>query len=260
MELQINENNTRPTLSGGIEQEKSRSAVLVYSDVKSTQQDVSEDDFVSLRFPIGTLVPDPDIQRDKVTPDENGQNNSPVEVIYNEGNISKFNDEEFRDFYGVFSSLSIQAVQEDNTVMTKVHQNFSGEWNAFFFGMKPQFYSFSGVIADLQDFPYYQEFSLAFERYLSGRSSTEKRLKTKLIYDNKIVTGFLLGFQTFHDAQSEMIKRFTLSALIYKTDWLRINYHRTRNKTFRGQNLLMNKGNFISTAPANVAPTGNIIV
>ena len=255
MELQVNQDRIRPSLSGGIEQQKNISSILVYSDVKSKNSQGKEEAFLNLQIPMGLLIPDPDIQRSKYEADENNENNSSLTGIYSEGNITKFNDDEFYDFYGVFSSLSIQSVQESETVMAKIHQNFSGVWNAFFFGTKPKFYTFNGIIIDYQDYPFYQEFSMAFERYISGRAAIEKRLKTKIVYDNKIASGFLLGFQTAHDANSESIKRFSLTAVIYDIQWLRINYHKTNNKTYRGQNLFMNKGNFISVLPQGM-PSG----
>ena len=268
MEIQVNQSRVRPYGRGGIEQAANLSAVIVYADstpvvnTESSEQD-AEDQFLQLLTPLGPLTPDPKLERTSVAdetvnsndPEQNSDEvkalNASLDNLHYQDRIVRLNDNEFQDFYGVFSSLSIQQFQEYNDTISKIHQNFSGKWNVFFMGQKPRLFVYSGVILDYADFPHYQQFAMGYDRYLSGRASVEQALKTKILYDNKLASAYLLSFSVTGEASSENLKRFSMTALVYDVEWIRINTHKSNDGVQTGRNLLSNKGDL--EAPADDA-------
>jgi len=127
------------------------------------------------------------------------------------------------DYYGVFNNFSLLNVNEAHEQIVKLHVNFGADWNAFFFGEKPRVYQFSGFFLDSMDYPYYQEFLVAYDKYLSGRKSVENKVQTKFIYDGKIIDGYMLNIQTAQTAADQLIKTFQFTVLVKGIYWMRTN-------------------------------------
>jgi hypothetical protein len=127
-------------------------------------------------------------------------------------------------YYGVFNNFSLLSVGESSDQIVKVHQNFSGNWSAFFMGRKPQIVTFSGFFMDSREYPYYQEFMVAYEKYLAGRKCVENRMRMKVLYDGKIVEGYILTISINTTADTIMMKQFSFSVLITAAPrWIRFN-------------------------------------
>jgi len=129
-----------------------------------------------------------------------------------------------RPYYGIFNNFSLTDVQESNDQIVKLHVNFGADWNAFFFGDSPRVYQFSGVFIDSKEYPYYQEFSVAYDKYLKGRRAIEKKMTTIMSYDGKLVDVYILNLSVKHSGADQLIKPFQFTALIKSTSWLRSNF------------------------------------
>ncbi|RLI55313.1 MAG: hypothetical protein DRP09_10340 [Candidatus Thorarchaeota archaeon] len=127
------------------------------------------------------------------------------------------------NYYGVFNNFSLINVTESHGEIVKLHQNFSNGWNAFFFGEKPAIYNFSGIFLDTKEYPYYQEFMVAYEKYLRGRKAIENNMQLKMIYDGRIIDGYMLNINTTSTGDVEQTKSFSFSVLIRKSGWVRMN-------------------------------------
>ena len=127
------------------------------------------------------------------------------------------------DYYGVFNNFSLLKVQEGHEQIVKIHQHFGGEWNAFFFGAKPEVYTFSGFFIDSEDYPYYQEFMVAYERYLAGRKCIENRMQMKIVFDGRMVDGYMLNITTSNSADTPFMKQFSFTVIVRSSHWLRTN-------------------------------------
>ena len=128
------------------------------------------------------------------------------------------------EYFGVFNNFSVTGIQESHNQIVKVHMNFSATWNAFFLGETPKVYQFTGVFLDTQDYPYYQEFMTAYDKYLSGRKTVENNLLMKIIVSGQIIDGYLLNVNVTHNANVEALKSFTFSVLVKGSSWLRTNF------------------------------------
>jgi hypothetical protein len=105
-----------------------------------------------------------------------------------------------------------------------VHANFGGAWSAFFFGEKPRVYSFAGIFLDSPMYPYYQEFTVAYEKYLSGRKCIQNQMNMKLAYDGKMIDGYILNIETSTKSDNQFHKAFTFTVLVRDEKFFRYNY------------------------------------
>jgi len=124
-------------------------------------------------------------------------------------------------YYAVFNNFSLLAVSESTSQIVKVHMNFGANWNAFFFGEKPKVYNFRGIFLDTKNYPYYQEFMMAYDQYLAGRKCVENNMLMKIMYDGKILEGYMLDISIDTQAESEYIKTFNFTVLVGNTKWVR---------------------------------------
>jgi hypothetical protein len=127
------------------------------------------------------------------------------------------------DYYGVFNNFSVTGISENHDQITKVHMNFSARWNVFFFGNTPNIYQVRGVFLDTVEYPYYQEFLVAYEKYLSGRKCVENKMQTKLMVSGQIIDGYLMSVAVNHNSQTQTLKEFTFSMLVKGVSWIRVN-------------------------------------
>jgi len=126
-------------------------------------------------------------------------------------------------YYGVFNNFSVTGLTEQHDQIVKVHMNFSATWNAFFFGESPSVYQFRGMFLDTPEYPYYQEFMVAYDKFLSGKKAVENKMQTKLIISGQIIDGYLLNVAVTHDSMFQQLKQFTFTMLVKGSQWIRTN-------------------------------------
>ncbi len=160
-----------------------------------------------------------------------------------DGKIPRLTLDGKRSYYGVFNNFSLTSVGESQEQLIKVHQHFGGEWSAFFFGEKPRIYQFQGHFIDTKDYPYYQEFMIAYDKYLAGRKCIENKFQMKVTYSGRIISGFMINISVNHNAVTPSLKNFTFSVLVYGDHWLRNNMYRAN---------IDQQGNFIWDRGYNV--------
>lgn len=129
-----------------------------------------------------------------------------------------------KDYYGIFNNFSVQSITESHDQIMKIHMNFGARWNAFFLGNAPNVYTITGVLLDTVEYPYYQEFIVAYEKYLSGRKCIENNMQTKLMVNGQIIDGYLVRVTVIHSAEVQRLKQFSLTVLVTGTSWIRYNY------------------------------------
>jgi len=140
------------------------------------------------------------------------------------GKIPMLSLDKVNDYYGVFNNFSVTDMVEAHDQISKVHMNFGAKWNVFLFGNTPNMYRFNGVFLDTKEYPYYQEFMVAYEKYLSGRKCVENGMQLKMIVSGQIIDGFLLSVGVNHNSSFQQLKSFQLTMLVKGTSWIRTNY------------------------------------
>jgi hypothetical protein len=145
----------------------------------------------------------------------------PVSTVL--GNVYVSTLDNVNNYYGVFNNFSIMAVRESHDEIVKIHQNFGNTWNVFFFGERPSIYNFNGIFIDSVEYPYYQEFMVAYDKLLAGRKCVENKTKMYLTCDNKIIEGYMLNISTTKTAETSLKKEFSFSLLVKNVYWVRNN-------------------------------------
>ena len=236
----INNHLLRPHAVGMTPHEGSVATILLMSnDATNEDSDKMSDrdiDYLNdLTQEIKNIIPETQI-------------NNPNNIVnWPQGTIQSFLLDGSHEYYGIFNNFSITSFMESNQEIVKVHQNFSGSWNAFFFGSQPKVYQFSGVFIDSREYPYYQEFIVAYENYLAGRKCIENKMSMKMVYDGKIIDGYILGVSVNGDASSSMQKGFQFTVLVKDFGFIRENVIATSQisggsvSTERGLNYMSNR-------------------
>lgn len=204
---------------------------------------------------ISTLTPDPEVPQTI----EN-------KTLRSGGYVTADSLDGTNTYYGIFNNFSLQSVQEQSSQIVKIHQNFSGYWNAFFFGESPRVFSFSGVFIDTREYPYYQEFMVAYDKWLAGNKCVENNIVMKIIYDGRIVDGYMISISTTNTADQQYLKQFQFTVLVRASAWLRSNIIRTKRSSNPGSELavveafngLSNVGRFSGNVLDEIFPLSEI--
>ena len=213
----INDYVQRPYHSGMIEHEQDLSTIILYTDRRGSNESENRSnenfDYLNdLTGKINSLLSESVISTARDTAPETPN-----------GKIARLSLSSNLDYYGIFNNFSLMAVQENQEEIVKIHQNLGGSWNVFFFGEKPNFTMFTGVFIDSKEYPYYQEFMTAYNRYLSGRRLVEGNMRMTITYDGKVVEGFIISISTTRSAETNFKKDFQFTMLVKNTYWIRNN-------------------------------------
>jgi len=211
----ISDNALRPYTSGMIRHQETLSTILVYNE-HTVAVEKKETDYTLLNTEVETITPG------SIIKSASGQNDQGKSVKGYES-FKHFKLDGTNNYYGVFNNFSLLSVQEMTEQIVKTHINFGSKWNAFFFGEKPRVYSYTGLFLDTMDYPYFQEFSVAYDKYLSGRKAVENNIRTKIVYDGRIVDGYMLNLRTVTSSTQQQIKEFAFTMLVKDVQWIRTN-------------------------------------
>lgn len=215
-------NYLRPYNVGYTSHEDSIATILLYSNSmqadntgEDSENGEKKDFLTDLNSYVSTLTPEP------------SSINSESEQ--QDGRIPSLQDGNFvgldgtNEYYGVFNNFSLQSVAENHQQIVKIHQNFSEHWNAFFFGESPSMFVFSGYFIDTKEYPYYQEFMTAYKRYMAGRKLIEKKMRMKILFDGRMIEGFLMSVSVNHTSDYTNMKNFRFNVISTKDGFIRNN-------------------------------------
>jgi hypothetical protein len=107
----------------------------------------------------------------------------------------------------------LENVVENREEKVQVVDTF-GEWIAFFFGRRPEVYTYSGTLLNAKNHDWKNEFQLNYEYFLRGSQAVKYRATVFLQYDDVIVEGFLLNCSIQQNAQSHNGVPFSFSLLV----------------------------------------------
>jgi hypothetical protein len=207
--------NTRPKGVIGDRKDTSIATIILYTDSGISEQ-----------------KPDRDILNDLDTytniPEGEGVGSE------GSGDIKQITLDGVNNYYGVFNNFVLTNVSESESVISKVHMNFSDSWNVFFFSENPTMIQFAGGFIDTEDFPYYQEFMTAYKKYMSGTKLVDNKLSMIISYDGKIVDGYITGISTTSNASTQGYKTFNMNILAKSVGWARTNRMDNGAEMFNG--------------------------
>jgi hypothetical protein len=86
----------------------------------------------------------------------------------------------------------LEQVQENREEKVQVIDTF-GEWVAFFFGRKPEVYSYAGTLLNAKNHDWKNEFQENYDHFLRGSQAVKNRATVILQYDDVLVEGYMLN-------------------------------------------------------------------
>lgn len=209
-------NSIRPYTTGATEHEDPIATIILYHNNKGTDFSTADPNIVDYTTSFSKNV------KTLISGSINSSSVGAPEIP--NGDIPMLTMNTTDDYYGVFNNFSVTGLTESSDQISKVHMNFSARWNVFFFGNSPKMINLRGVFIDTQEYPYYQEFMVAYEKYLCGRKCIENMMQTKLMISGQIIDGYLLSVNVSHNSSTPTLKEFSINMLVKGSSWIRFNY------------------------------------
>jgi hypothetical protein len=86
----------------------------------------------------------------------------------------------------------LEQVQENREEKVQVIDTF-GEWIAFFFGRRPEIYSYTGTLLNANNHDWKNEFQENYDHFLRGSQAVKNRATIIMQYDDVVVEGYMLN-------------------------------------------------------------------
>ena len=107
----------------------------------------------------------------------------------------------------------LEQIQENREEKVQVIDTF-GEWIAFFFGRKPEVYSYSGTLLNTNNHDWKNEFQQNYDDFLRGTQADKIRATVFLQYDNGLVEGYVLNTSIQQTAVADNSVPFSFNLLV----------------------------------------------
>lgn len=86
----------------------------------------------------------------------------------------------------------LEQVQENREEKVQVIDTF-GEWIAFFFGRRPEVYSYAGTLLNSSNHDWKNEFQENYDHFLRGSQAVKNRATIIMQYDDVVVEGYMMN-------------------------------------------------------------------
>jgi len=107
----------------------------------------------------------------------------------------------------------LERVSENREEKVQITDTF-GEWIAFFFGRRPEVYSYSGTLLNAKNHDWKNEFQENYENFLRGTQAVKHRATMFLQYDDVVVEGFMLNCNLQMNAIQDKAVPFSFNLLV----------------------------------------------
>ncbi|KKM20582.1 hypothetical protein LCGC14_1644010 [marine sediment metagenome] len=124
--------------------------------------------------------------------------------------------EQFRPWENIIppnTKFFLEQVTENREEKVQVLDTF-GEFIAFFFGARPEVYTYQGTLLNSVNHDWKNEFLLNYEYFLRGSQAVKHRATMFLQYDDVIVEGYMLNSQIRQTGVDDVTVPFTFNLLI----------------------------------------------
>jgi hypothetical protein len=107
----------------------------------------------------------------------------------------------------------LEQVQENREEKVQVIDTF-GEWVAFFFGRKPEVYSYAGTLLNAKNHDWKNEFQINYDLFLRGSQAVRYKATVMLQYDDVLVEGYILNSNIQMTAAADKAVPFSFNMLV----------------------------------------------
>ena len=114
------------------------------------------------------------------------------------------------------SNFLLQSVQRTQQEKFQLVETFGADYG-FFYGQKPVFYSFSGVLMNTADFNWSSEWWANYDEVLRGTKLVERRARVYLTFDTIVLEGYVIQSSSQWDSNNPYHTPFSFS--MWVTRW-----------------------------------------
>jgi len=107
----------------------------------------------------------------------------------------------------------LEQVQENREEKVQIIDTF-GEWIAFFFGRRPEIYSYSGTLLNAKNHDWKNEFQQNYDYFLRGSQAVKNRATIIMQYDDVVVEGYMLNSTITQAAVADNAVPFQFNLLV----------------------------------------------
>jgi hypothetical protein len=123
----------------------------------------------------------------------------------------------YQNIFPAFSKMLIEQVREGEEEYLQIVKTFES-FKIFFFGEKPQIIQISGKLLNSKNHDWYNDFYFTYENYLRGTRCVENNAKAYLQFDDVLVEGYIINFNTVKEGFSNNMAPFSMGLLkTYRT-------------------------------------------
>lgn len=109
-----------------------------------------------------------------------------------------------------YSDFILQRVEDARQEKTQIIETF-GEAFAYFYGEKPRFITFSGLLMNTEDFNWRAQFWHNYDLYWRGSQLVQRNARMYLAYDTVVVEGYPVSASAVDDSNDPYSVPFTIS-------------------------------------------------
>lgn len=107
----------------------------------------------------------------------------------------------------------LEQVQENREEKVQVIDTF-GEWIAFFFGRRPEVYSYAGTLLNTANHDWKNEFQDNYDNFLRGSQAVKNRATIIMQYDDVVVEGYMMNSTITQTAMADNSVPFQFNLLV----------------------------------------------
>jgi hypothetical protein len=110
----------------------------------------------------------------------------------------------------------LSAVNENRSEKVQTMPLHGDNYVATFYGESPRTYSFSGILYNTRNASCRDIFTKLYDYLFRGTAASKNRTLTQVVYDNRIISGWILNLSQSISAANEMMANFNFSMLVRK--------------------------------------------
>lgn len=114
------------------------------------------------------------------------QNQIPVLRIINDNQVGQ------SQVVAATTDFLLQDISEPRSEKFQIYDTF-GRSFIFFFGKRPEIYTYSGVLLNSRNFDWKRRFLSLYENYLRGTKSVEQKIRVRMSYEDVVREGYILS-------------------------------------------------------------------
>ena len=108
----------------------------------------------------------------------------------------------------------LTGVQENKSEKVQTTPLHGDNYAATFYGQSPTVYSFSGILYNTHFAPWREIFSILYDKAFRGSQISRHRKLLHIVYDNKVVSGWMLNLAQSISSSSDTMSNFSFQFLV----------------------------------------------